>query len=227
VSGPGSKTNSMTRLLRILRALPLILAAPVLVLLAAISLAAADLWSLLRRRRPLPSDSRPDTRAASVVIPTWNGRHLLEQYLPSVVKALSNNPANEVIVVDNASTDGTVEFVRRNFPSVRVLELPVNRGFGGGSNAGFRQARSDIVVLLNNDMRVEPDFLAPLLEGFTDEKVFSVSCQIFFSDPSKRREETGLSQGWWENGGLRVGHRIDEEIRDLYPCVYGGGGSTA
>jgi len=217
----------MTRLLRILRALPLVLAAPVLVLLAAIALAAADLLSLLRRRRPLPPDSRPDTRAASVVIPTWNGRHLLEQYLPSVVEALSGNPANEVIVVDNASSDGTAEFVRRRFPSVQVLELPVNLGFGGGSNAGFRQARNDIVVLLNNDMRVEREFLAPLLEGFTDEKVFSISCQIFFSDPSKRREETGLSQGWWENGGLRVGHRIDEEIRDLYPCFYGGGGSTA
>lgn len=217
----------MSRLLRILRVLPLVVAAPVLVLLAAVSLAAADLLWLLRRRRPLPPESRPDTRAASVVIPTWNGRHLLEQYLPSVVEALSGNPANEIIVVDNASSDGTAEYVRDRFPSVRILELPVNLGFGGGSNAGFRQARNDIVVLLNNDMRVEPDFLRPLLEGFTDEKVFSVSCQIFFSDPSKRREETGLSQGWWENGGLRVGHRIDEEIRDFYPCFYGGGGSTA
>ncbi|MGQ9635443.1 MAG: glycosyltransferase [Bryobacteraceae bacterium] len=217
----------MSRLLRILRVLPLVVAAPVLVLLAAVSLAAADLFWLLRRRRPLTPESRPDTRAASVVIPTWNGRHLLEQYLPSVVEALAGNPANEIIVVDNASSDGTAEYVRDRFPSVRILELPVNLGFGGGSNAGFRQARNDIVVLLNNDMRVEPDFLRPLLEGFTDEKVFSVSCQIFFSDPSRRREETGLSQGWWENGGLRVGHRIDEEIRDLYPCFYGGGGSTA
>ena len=54
------------------------------------------------------------------------------------------------------------------FPQVRVLALPENLGFGGGSNAGFRAARNDIVVLLNSDMRVEPDFLAPLLEGFRD-----------------------------------------------------------
>jgi GT2 family glycosyltransferase len=175
----------------------------------------ADLAWVLRRRRPLPADSRPAGGAASVVIPTWNGRDLLERNLPSVVEALRGNPANEIIVVDNASADGTAEYVRRRFPSVKVLSLTENRGFGGGSNEGFRAARNDIVVLLNNDMRVDPGFLEPLLAGFTDEKVFSVSCQIFFSDPARRREETGLSQGWWQDGcppaktGLhcRRGHR--------------------
>ena len=108
-----------------------------------------------------------------------------------------------------------------------LLALETNLGFGGGSNAGFRAAANDIVVLLNSDMRVEPDFLAPLLAGFTDEKVFAVSCQIFFSDPDRLREETGLTQGWWEDGGLRVRHRIDDGISDLYPCFYGGGGSCA
>src|SRR5260370_3961699 len=76
-------------------------------------------------------------------------------------------------------------------------------------------------------MRVQLDFLAPLLAGFTDDKVFAVSCQIFFSDPGRLREETGLTQGWWEDGSLRVRHRIDNGISDLYPCFYGGGGSCA
>src|SRR5581483_11189850 len=53
------------------------------------------------------------------------------------------------------------------------------------------------------------------------------SCQIFFSDPAKRREETGLTEGWWQHGGLRVSHRIDPMVDDLYPCFYGGGGSCA
>ena len=102
-----------------------------------------------------------------------------------------------------------------------------NLGFGGGSNAGFRAAKNDVVVLLNSDMRVEPDFLAPLLAGFTDETVFAVSCQIFLGDPTKRREETGLTQGWWQDGGLRVGHREDPAVDCLFPCFYGGGGSCA
>jgi GT2 family glycosyltransferase len=108
-----------------------------------------------------------------------------------------------------------------------VLALDRNYGFGGGSNAGFRAAKNDVVVLLNSDMRVAPDFLAPLLEGFGDDRVFAVSCQIFFRDPNKPREETGLTEGWWQDGGLKVGHRIDAALSDVFPCFYGGGGSCA
>src|SRR4029078_8784013 len=82
-------------------------------------------------------------------------------------------------------------------------------------------------VLLNSDMRVERGFLQPLLDGFQDEKTFAVSCQIFFSDPANQRRETGLTEGWWEQGRLRVGHRVDPEVRELYPCFYGGGGARA
>ncbi len=217
----------MGRLARFLKALPLILISPFLTAAALSALAIADLAWLLRRRPLLKPEKRPSTRAASVVIPTWNGRELLEQYLPSVVEALRSNPDNEILLVDNASTDGTASFVRERFPDVKVLELERNHGFGGGSNAGFRGASNDIVVLLNNDMRVEPDFLHPLLDGFAGGGVFSVSCQIFFTDPQRRREETGLSQGWWKDGSLRVRHRIDEGVKSLYPCFYGGGGSTA
>jgi GT2 family glycosyltransferase len=217
----------MARLMRFLRALPLILLSPFLVATAAVALLVADLAWLIRRRRPAAIETRPSTEAASVVIPTWNARDLLERNLPSVVEALHAKPGNELIVVDNASQDGTAAFIRERFPGVKVVELTENRGFGGGSNAGFREAANDIVVLLNNDMRVESGFLGPLLAGFTDEKVFSVSCQIYFTDPQKRREETGLSQGWWKDGALRVRHRVDEGVKSIYPCFYGGGGSTA
>ncbi len=217
----------MRLLLRLARLVPLVILSPLILIVCVAALAIEDAaWKLFGRRRK-PDDTRPSTVSASVVIPNWNGRDLLEKYLPSVVTALSGNADNEVIVVDNGSSDGSAEFVRRHFPTVKLVALESNLGFGGGSNAGVRAANNDIVVLLNSDMRVEPGFLTPLLAGFTDECVFAVSCQIQFSDPEKRREETGLTQGWWEEGGLRVRHRIDEEIRDLYPCFYGGGGSCA
>ena len=152
---------------------------------------------------------------------------MLEKYLPSVVAAAERVAGSEVIVVDNGSTDGSAGFIREQFPQVRVVALEKNLGFGGGSNAGFRAARHDVVVLLNSDMRVEPDFLQPLLDGFTDARVFSVACQIFFSDPNKLREETGLTEFWWERGNLRVRHRTEPSIHELYPCAYGGGGSCA
>jgi GT2 family glycosyltransferase/glycosyltransferase involved in cell wall biosynthesis len=218
----------MVLLKRLLRSLPLLLLSPVLILLSTLVLAITDLaWRCLRLRKPEPGCDREGAASASVVIPNWNGRDLLEKYLPSVITAMAGHPENEVIVVDNGSTDGSAEFLRAAFPQVRLLALPVNRGFGGGSNEGFRAARNHVVVLLNSDMRVAPDFLPPLLEGFRDPKVFAVSCQIFFSDPAKPREETGLTQGWWEDGGLRVGHRIDSAVDDLFPCFYGGGGSCA
>ena len=212
---------------KLLRGLPLALLSPILLVLAALAMLLCDLFSSLTSRKRLPQDTAPDTRSASVVIPNWNGRDLLGKYLPSVIAALSGSPQNEIIVVDNGSEDGSAQFVREHFPQVRVLALERNLGFGGGSNAGFQAARNDIVVLLNSDMRVERSFLQPLLDGFDDDKTFAVSCQIFFSDPSKPREETGLTEGWWSQGGLRVRHRIEPEIRQLYPCFYGGGGSCA
>src|SRR5580698_1441103 len=167
----------------------LLLLSPLILLTAVLSLAIADVAHALVRAVSrivsTPSaetiaDGARKTACATVVIPNWNGRGLLEQYLPSVIAALAGNPENEIIVVDNGSADGSAEFVRQTFPNVKLLALDRNLGFGGGSNAGFRAAKNDIVVLLNSDMQVSPDFLAPLLEGFRDDLVFAVSCQIFF-----------------------------------------------
>lgn len=217
----------MRFLRRLVRQAPLFILSPLILLASVTAFAIEDLaWKIFGRRRRA-DDVTPANAAASVVIPNWNGRDLLEKYLPSVIAALGGNAANEVIVVDNGSSDGSAAYVHHRFPEVKLVALERNLGFGGGSNAGVRAANNDIVVLLNSDMHVEPGFLAPLLAGFTDASVFAVSCQIVFSDPTKRREESGLTQGWWEEGGLRVRHRIDDEIGDLYPCFYGGGGSCA
>src|SRR5580693_5510391 len=164
----------MAFLKRLLRALPLLVLSPVLMAIGALALAVTDLlWKLFGRTIPCPDVVRQAT-AASVVIPNWNGKDLLAKYLPSVVAALAGNPANEIVVVDNGSTDGSAEFVRSAFPHVKLVALAENLGFGGGSNAGFQAAANDIVVLLNSDMRVDEGFLPPLLEGFTDPQVFAV-----------------------------------------------------
>jgi O-antigen biosynthesis protein len=211
---------------RIIRGFFPFLISPFLLAITAVSLAITDLVTSLLGRKA-PNDTRPKTDAATILIPNWNGRDLLEKYLPSVLAAAERVPGSEVLVVDNGSTDGSADFVREQFPTVKLLALKRNLGFGGGSNAGFRAAKHDVVVLLNSDMRVEPDFLPPLLAGFTDLKVFSVTCQIFFSDPNKIREETGLTETWWQGGAIRVRHRNDPKIKTLFPCSYGGGGSCA
>lgn len=214
-------------LARFLRALPLLILAPFLLLIAALLLASADVGWWIAGRRRTPANAKPDIRAASLVIPNWNGKDLLQRFLPSWIAAISDHPGSEIIIVDNGSADGSAEWILSSYPEVRLLALSENLGFGGGSNAGFNAAKNDVVVLLNSDMRVEPDFLAPLLEGFTDDTVFAVSCQIFLADKTRRREETGLTEGSWQDGALRVGHREDAAVNCLFPCFYGGGGSCA
>src|SRR5712672_2205103 len=90
---------------RLLRALPLAVLSPFLLLLTALALLLCDLLSALWPRANLGPNTVPNTRAVSVVIPNWNGRDLLEKYLPSVIDALADFPESEIIVVDNGSED--------------------------------------------------------------------------------------------------------------------------
>ena len=204
----------------------LLLAAPVLLLALALLLLCADFATVFARKRPAPARN-PAKDAVSVVIPSWNGRDQLARTMPSVVAALAGNDGHEILVIDNASDDGTVEFLADRFPSVRVVEMGSNLGFGRASNVGFSMASHDIVVLLNNDMRVEPDFLRPLVDGFQDPRVFSVTSQIYFEDAAKAREETGLTEGRWHRGQIRLRHVADKQVDQLFPTFYSGGGSTA
>src|SRR5262245_28855325 len=201
--------------------------APLLLSGLAVVLLIQDMYSRLRRKTTFEAARgeyvRPE--AASIVIPSWNARELLERYLPSVVADCGSK--DEIIVVDNASSDGSAELLRQRFPQVRVLAMDRNRGFGGGCNAGARAARNPVVIVLNNDMRILPGFVRALLDGFTDANVFGVSAQIFFSGPARRREETGLTAGWFAKGFFRVRHDIEERVQTLYPAFYAGGGSSA
>ena len=76
-------------------------------------------------------------------------------------------------------------------------------------------------------MRVEENFLPALLENFKDPQLFAASSQIFFADKMRVREETGLTDVWWQRGALHVGHRNDPLVQTAYPCAYPGGGSSA
>jgi GT2 family glycosyltransferase len=98
----------------------------------------------------------------AVVIPTWNGRELLDAALASLAR--QTLPA-EVIVVDNGSMDGTAEHVRTAHRGVELVALPENRGFAAAVNAGVSASSAEYVALLNNDMEVEPGWLAALVDA--------------------------------------------------------------
>jgi len=86
----------------------------------------------------------------SLVIPNWNGKHFLDDCLGTLLK--QDYPNFEIIMADNGSTDGSAGYVRKKFPSVRIVENGKNLGFSGGVNSGIRVARGEYIVILNNDM---------------------------------------------------------------------------
>jgi N-acetylglucosaminyl-diphospho-decaprenol L-rhamnosyltransferase len=101
------------------------------------------------------------TPDVTVIVPSYQGRHHLEGLLPSLDE---QTLPHEVIVVDNASTDGTDDLLRQRWPRVRVISFPENRGFGKALNAGVAAASSTTVILLNNDIVCAPTFLERLVE---------------------------------------------------------------
>jgi GT2 family glycosyltransferase len=110
------------------------------------------------RRRP--TSSAP---LVSVVIPNWNGGHLILDCLDSLRQ--QRYATIEVLVVDGGSRDGSPELVAERHPDVRLVRLNANRGFSGNVNAGLRAAQGELLALLNNDAEAEPDWLAELVAG--------------------------------------------------------------
>ncbi len=111
--------------------------------------------------------------SVTLVLVNWNGRALLERFLPGVLD--TDFPAR-VHIVDNASTDDSVDWIRAHAPDASLTVLPTNTGFVGGNNAALAQVDTDYAVLLNTDVRVDANWLAPLVE-WMDTHPNCAACQ--------------------------------------------------
>lgn len=139
-------------------------------------------------------------RSISVVIPNYNGQHLFEKYLPhnlSILFSLKNEV--EVIVVDDASTDGSVAFLEKQYPGeITVLRKPFNSGFSATCNLGIQHAKNDLVFLLNTDVKLEPDYFEKLYSYFDLDDTFGVTGRIVGMDDNRVQEAAKLPKfrGW-------------------------------
>jgi len=107
----------------------------------------------------------PGAPLASVIIPNWNGVRLLRRCLDSLQQQTLSSA--EIIIVDNGSTDDSLDVLQAEYPKVRVLALQQNTGYTGGCNAGMMAARGHYLVLLNNDTEAEPQWLETLVNGLS------------------------------------------------------------
>lgn len=108
----------------------------------------------------------------SLIILNWNGKKWLKQGLPTVRKV--KYPNKEIIVVNNGSTDDSAEFVKKNFPEVKIVEIKQNRGYAGANNIGVKSAKGKYVLLLNNDTKLTPDFLDKLVDDLENDNSIGI-----------------------------------------------------
>jgi GT2 family glycosyltransferase len=156
----------------------------------------------------------------SIIIPNYNGKDLLQKNLPQVLKAA---PKAEVIVVDDASTDDSHEYLSKYYTQVKIIKHPKNLRFAAACNSGAKAASGDILILLNSDVVPQIDFLPPLIKHFKDNNVFSVgSLEIEVNNGKKII--SGRTEGDFQRGFLIHWRPTDQESQST---LWNFGGSMA
>lgn len=164
---------------------------------------------------------------ASVIIVSYNGKHFLDDCLSSLANQDYPRDRYEIVVVDNGSTDGTVAYLRDQYPWVRVVRLERNRGFAGGNNVGFEHARGNLLALLNNDTVVDGHWLSALVEALgTDPRIGATTSKILFRDDPTTINNAGLLLYRDGSGADRGFRQPDEGQFDDVVEVFGACGAS-
>ena len=108
----------------------------------------------------------------AIVILNWNGRDLLEKFLPSVV-SYSQDDA-EIYIADNNSSDDSINFLNKNYPKVKIIKNEINGGFAKGYNDALKRVDADIYALVNSDIEVTENWLKPIIKAFKEDSSTAV-----------------------------------------------------
>ncbi|HTP64548.1 MAG TPA: glycosyltransferase, partial [Geobacteraceae bacterium] len=166
-------------------------------------------------------------KSVSVVIPSYNGRGLLEKNLPPLQSAAARHRSPvEIIIVDDASSDGSVDYLREHFPAIKVLANETNVGFAATINRGIAAAGHEIVLALNNDILVEEELFAAAVARFDDPAVFSVTPNIIDPRRGESQAITRLKPGicWYRTINLQLPDLPDQSGE--IPIFFGSGGAS-
>lgn len=159
----------------------------------------------------------------TVVIPNYNGINYLKDCLEALYAQDADTPAFQVLVVDNASGDGSAEQAEALFPAVRVIRLSENTGFCHAVNVGIRASDTPYIILLNNDTKVKPGFIKNLYDAVRkNRKVFSVSARMLMWDRPERIDDAGdlyTVLGWaYARGKGRPAEDYDRRVNVFSAC---------
>lgn len=136
----------------------------------------------------------------AVVILNWNGKRMLERFLPSVTQHTTGDA--EVVIADNGSTDDSLEFVAKGYPALRVVKMDENYGFAEGYNRALAQIEADYYVLLNDDVEVTDNWIEPVIDQMErDDRVAICQPKLLMYDERTRFEYAGGAGGFLDSYG--------------------------
>lgn len=161
----------------------------------------------------------------TVVIPNYNGMKYLAECMTSLCREQRNAPGYEVLIIDNASVDGSVEYLQKEWcgEGVHLISLPENTGFCHAVNLGIREAKTPYVILLNNDTKAEAGFVRGLYDAIREnEKIFSVSAKMLMWDRPELIDDAGdryCVLGWaYSRGKGRPAADYDKSVPVFSAC---------
>ena len=160
-------------------------------------------------------ETKQDWPSVAVAILNYNGRKHLEEFLPSVVEA--SYPNQQIHIADNGSTDDSLVFLREHYPGIQIHELEENHGFAKGYNEAMKLIDADYFVLLNSDVEVAKNWLAPIIELMEqDETIGACQPKVMAYLEKNKFEHAGAAGGWMDHWGYpfcrgRVFDHIEED----------------
>ena len=138
--------------------------------------------------------------SVAVVILNWNGKAFLEKFLPFIFKSTYNNFS--VIVADNASEDDSVEFLKNNYPAIKILLNSTNEGFAKGYNTALKQVSADYYIILNSDVEVTPGWIEPVISMMeSNDKIAACQPKVLSYAEKNKFEYAGGSGGFIDKLG--------------------------
>lgn len=169
-----------------------------------------------------------------IIIPSFNGQKLLAENLPCLLDAISAEKEHvstktrittKVIVVDDGSKDETIAFLNKNFPFLTIIARPKQGGFSVALNEGAANGQGEFVLCLNNDVQVSEDFLIPLIEPFSDPKVFAVTARLLIPNDklqNKHLQNTPLQDNQLQNNRLQNNKEKERWINESGHAIFWG-----
>jgi len=160
----------------------------------------------------------------SFIIPNFNGKELLKKNLPKVLDAAKFYGVKyEIIVIDDNSTDDSVNFLKNNYPEIKIIIHKTNQRFAASCNNGVRKASGEVIVLLNTDVVPRKNFLSHLLKHFQDKNIFAVGCKEESILKGNKLVYSGRAQGKFAKGFLVHWRAPDQEKSNTLWVACGSG----